>query len=66
MVVDLPVLCTACGHPYWLTEAVVRGVLVWELEEDGDLAATGYGDLACPLCGGPLVEDPLRAEGGED
>lgn len=59
MVADLPVMCASCGHPYWLTQAVVEGEPVWELEEEGEVAAAGYGEPSCPLCGGPLVPDLL-------
>jgi hypothetical protein len=59
--VDVPVMCAWCGHPYWLTEATVEGELTWELsDEDGEIVEAGYGEPKCPLCGGPLVEDPLE------
>ncbi|WP_243028577.1 hypothetical protein [Thermus albus] len=42
---------------WWAALEVGRSFSAWRWavggEEDGDLAATGYGDPACPLCGGP-------------
>jgi len=59
-VVDLPVMCTRCGHAYWLTLGPTPFGLTWELEEkDGDGLWEGVGEAACPLCGGPLGEDLL-------
>ena len=62
MVVDLPVMCAACGHPYWLALVPLEeGGPAWELtDQDGLLVAEDWGcEPACPLCGGSLVEDPL-------
>lgn len=53
-------MCAGCGHPYWLTQAETPVGPLWELEErEGTLREEGEGGPRCPLCGGPLVEDPL-------